>query len=229
MTPALAPSSARRLIKRSLDVEFSLLALILISPLLAAIGLAVWRRHGRPVIFAQVRPGRQERPFRILKFRSMTNETDERGRLKPNAERITPLGRFLRSTSLDELPELLNVLRGEMSLVGPRPLLADYLEHYSARERLRHVVRPGMTGLAQVSGRNTLSWDEKLAYDIRYATSFTLWLDARIVLLTTLKLIRPSPGEVSSDGGEATPRGLTAPWKYGAASTSAEPRTEAVE
>lgn len=209
-------SSARELIKRLLDLELSLLLLVVLSPLLAIISLAVWLRHGRPILFSQIRPGLAERPFRILKFRTMTNEVDEGGRLKPNAERLTQVGRFLRSTSLDELPALLNVVRGDMSLVGPRPLLGEYLPHYSEKERLRHSVRPGVTGLAQVSGRNSLSWREKIDYDLQYVSRWTLWLDAIILLRTVAKLARRKSAEVATEGGDAIPGGMKhAPWKYG--------------
>lgn len=208
--------SARHALKRLLDLELSLLVLVLLSPLLAVISFAVWRRHGTPILFSQTRPGLGERPFRILKFRSMTNEVDERGRLRPNAERLTSLGRFLRGTSLDELPALINVVRGEMSLVGPRPLLTEYLPHYTEEERLRHSVRPGVTGLAQVSGRNALSWREKLARDLEYVSHWSLWLDAVILLRTVAKLARRGKAEVATEGGDAVPASMAhAPWKYG--------------
>lgn len=203
--------AGRGLIKRILDVELALLALILLGPLMLGIAILVRMRDGAPVLFAQERPGRHERPFRILKFRTMTDAVDADGALKPNAQRITPLGRFLRASSLDELPELINVLRGEMSLVGPRPLVTAYLPHYRPEERLRHAVRPGITGLAQVAGRNALSWNAKMARDLQYVRGFTLWLDAWILLRTIRAVFRPGSREVGPEGGDAFPTTMQRP------------------
>lgn len=157
---------------------------------MGGVALAIRWKMGAPVLFRQVRPGRYERPFTLLKFRTMHNTRGADGRLLPAPQRITRLGLFLRKASLDELPQLLNVLRGDMSFVGPRPLLCAYLPFYRERERLRHSVRPGITGLAQVSGRNTLPWDERLELDARYSETMSLALDARIVLQTLLKVLR---------------------------------------
>ena len=187
--------------KRAFDFSAALVALILLSPLLLLIAVLVAARLGRPVLFRQLRPGLDGKPFQLIKFRTMTDARDKAGRPLPDAERMTPLGRFLRGTSLDELPELWNVVRGDMSLVGPRPLLMDYLPLYTPEQALRHRVRPGLTGLTQVRGRNALSWEEKFANDIWYVQNRTLLLDAKIILRTIIHLLRPSG--ISADG-EAT-------------------------
>lgn len=176
--------------KRALDVILSLLLLILLSPLLLLVALLIFAAMGRPVFFTQVRPGLGGRPFRLIKFRSMPNLYDAEGAPLPDGERLGRLGRLLRATSLDELPELLNVLRGDMSLVGPRPLLMEYLPLYSAEQARRHEVRPGMTGLAQVKGRNALSWSEKFALDIWYVDHWSAWADIKILALTLLTAAR---------------------------------------
>lgn len=167
---------------------FDLFAVILASPvwilLLLIIALLVRIRLGGPVFFRQKRPGLRAQVFEMLKFRTMTDARDAAGNLLPDAVRLTPFGQFLRSTSLDELPELWNVLRGDMSLVGPRPLLVQYLERYSPRQTRRHEVRPGITGLAQVMGRNAISWEEKFEWDVRYVETQSLWLDLKILFLT---------------------------------------------
>lgn len=170
-------------------------------PAILLIALLVRTRLGSPVFFRQQRPGQGARVFEMIKFRTMTDGRDESGQLLPDAQRLTPFGRFLRSTSLDELPELLNVLRGEMSLVGPRPLLVRYLERYSPRQARRHEVRPGITGLAQVMGRNALSWEEKFEWDVRYVETQSLWLDVKILLMT-VKAVFVREG--ISAAGEAT-------------------------
>ena len=170
--------------KRTIDVVGSAALLIVLSPIIALIAALVALRLGRPVIFRHERPGRNEVPFTLLKFRTMTDATDAEGRLLPDADRLTPFGRRLRATSLDELPELWNVLRGDMSLVGPRPLLTEYLPHYTPRQARRHEVRPGVTGWAQINGRNDLPWSEKLELDVWYAEHRTLWLDIWILLRT---------------------------------------------
>jgi len=173
-----------RIGKRALDITLSLTALLLLLPVWATVALLVRWRLSAPTLFRQQRPGLRGRPFTILKFRTMTNEHDAYGNLLPDAQRLTQFGRFLRSTSLDELPELVNVLRGEMSLVGPRPLLMRYLDLYTPEQMRRHDVKPGITGWAQVNGRNTLSWEEKFAHDVWYVDNYSFWLDLKIILLT---------------------------------------------
>lgn len=178
------------LVKRAIDVTGSALGLVVLSPALGVIAVMVRRKHGRPVLFRQQRPGRDGRCFTLLKFRTMTDERDAEGDLLPNDDRLTPFGRKLRSTSLDELPGLVNVLRGDMSLVGPRPLLPAYMTRYSPEQARRHEVRPGMTGLAQVSGRNDLSWAERFRLDVWYVDNRTLWLDLRIVARTVSAAVK---------------------------------------
>jgi lipopolysaccharide/colanic/teichoic acid biosynthesis glycosyltransferase len=165
-------------------------ALILLSPLFALLALLVRLRLGSPVFFRQMRPGLLGKPFSMVKFRTMTDARDAEGRLLPDGERLTPFGRFLRSTSLDELPELWNVLRGDMSLVGPRPLLLAYLDRYSPEQARRHEVRPGITGLAQVNGRNALTWEEKFRLDVVYVDTWTFGLDLRILAKTVVAVLR---------------------------------------
>lgn len=177
------------MIKRVVETFLSSLMLLALSPLLSAIWLAVRWTMGSPAIFTQTRPGLHGRPFRMFKFRTMTNQTDSQGNLLPNEQRMTRFGNFLRSTSLDELPELWNVLRGDMSLVGPRPLLMEYLEYFSTEQNRRHEVRPGITGWAQVNGRNAISWDQKLELDVWYVDNHSLWLDLHILLKTILKVL----------------------------------------
>jgi lipopolysaccharide/colanic/teichoic acid biosynthesis glycosyltransferase len=179
-----------RYIKRPLDCVLAALLLILLSPVMGVLALLVRAKLGAPVIFHQERPGRDERIFRLCKFRTMTDARDERGELLSDSERLTPFGRRLRETSLDELPELWNVLKGDMALVGPRPLLVQYLPAYTARERHRHDVRPGITGLAQINGRNFLPWDRRLALDVEYAERITFFGDLRIVAMTVWKVLR---------------------------------------
>jgi sugar transferase EpsL len=174
----------RRYGKRWLDLGLTIPGLLLISPLLAIIALLVRVRLGSPVLFRQVRPGLYGKPFMIYKFRTMTNERDEEGNLLPDERRLTRFGRFLRATSLDELPELFNVIKGDMSLVGPRPLRMEYLPLYTSEQNRRHEVKPGITGWAQVNGRNALSWEEKFALDVFYVNSSALLLDLKILLLS---------------------------------------------
>jgi lipopolysaccharide/colanic/teichoic acid biosynthesis glycosyltransferase len=190
-------------LKRFLDVLLALLALVVLSPLLVVVYGLVAYKLGRPVFFSQVRPGLKGRPFTMIKFRTMTDERDDTGQLLPNAQRLTTFGTLLRRTSLDELPELVNVLRGEMSLVGPRPLRLDYLEHYLPREMRRHDVPPGITGWAQVNGRNALSWDDKINYDLWYVDNWSLALDIRVLLLTVRKVFDRQG--VREGGGVAMP------------------------
>jgi sugar transferase EpsL len=176
--------------KRVFDLSVAAAAVVLLAPLMLGIALAVRLCLGRPVLFVQERPGRGGVPFRMIKFRTMRDEVDAEGRPLPDGERLTRLGSFLRSTSLDELPELWNVLRGDMSLVGPRPLLMEYLPLYSAEQARRHEVKPGITGWAQVNGRNALSWEEKFALDVWYVDHASLRLDLEIIALTFWKIIR---------------------------------------
>ena len=185
-------------LKRVLDVAASGVGLVITAPIMAGTAVVVLVGLGRPVLFRQPRPGRNAEVFELVKFRTMVAPDEYR---QTDAERLTPVGRFLRSTSLDELPTLWNVLRGEMSLVGPRPLLVEYLDRYTPEQARRHEVRPGITGLAQVSGRNSLDWDDKLALDVEYVDNHNLWLDARI-LARTLGLVFRRDG-ISADG-EAT-------------------------
>ncbi len=175
--------------KRLFDLLVAALALLLLAfPLLVLIWF-ICRKLGSPVLFRQIRPGFQGRPFTMVKFRTMTNERGADGALLPDAQRLTPFGCFLRASSLDELPELWNVLRGDMSLVGPRPLLMEYLPLYTAEEARRHEVRPGVTGWAQVNGRNAISWEDKFALDVWYVDNRSMWLDVRILWLTVRKVL----------------------------------------
>ena len=170
--------------KRLLDIVVSIFALIVLSPLLLLLSAAVALALGRPVLFRQRRAGMHGRPFEIVKFRTMTDEVGTDGRMLPDDRRLTPFGRMLRASSLDELPELFNVLRGDMSLVGPRPLLLKYMERYSPEQARRHDVLPGLTGWAQVCGRNSVDWEDRLRLDVWYVDNRSLWLDARIVFKT---------------------------------------------
>jgi lipopolysaccharide/colanic/teichoic acid biosynthesis glycosyltransferase len=189
------------LAKRAFDLFFALLALLLFSPLLLLLVIWVRLQHGKPVFFKQLRPGYGGTPFYIYKFRTMTDARNEDGALLPDAERLTPLGRFLRASSLDELPELFNVLRGEMSLVGPRPLLMQYLPRYSPEQARRHEVLPGITGWAQVNGRNALTWQEKFRLDVWYVEHWSLGLDVKIIWMTLAKVLKR---EGISQPGHAT-------------------------
>lgn len=177
-------------IKRLLDIVLSLCAIIVFSPVMLITALLVRIKLGSPVIFCQQRPGKidsktgKEKIFKMYKFRSMTDERNEDGKLLPDDVRLTPFGKILRSTSLDELPELFNILKGDMSIVGPRPLLVKYIELYSEQQRHRHDVRPGFTGLAQVNGRNAISWEDKFEWDVRYVNQISLWLDIKIIFKT---------------------------------------------
>jgi len=187
--------------KRLLDVIVAAAALLLLSPLMALIGILVRFDLGSPILFRQLRPGRDAKAFRMIKFRTMRDAQDAAGHPLSDAERLTRFGRFLRATSLDELPELWNVLKGDMSLVGPRPLLMEYLPRYSIEQLRRHELRPGITGWAQVNGRNALSWPEKLALDVWYVDHQTFWLDLKILMLTVLKVVAR---DGISAAGEAT-------------------------
>ena len=185
-------------IKRCLDFLLSLCGIIVLSPVLLVLCILVRVKLGSPVLFRQERPGRDEKIFTLCKFRTMTDEKDENGKLLPDAVRLTKFGKFLRGTSLDELPELFNILKGDMSIIGPRPLLVSYLPYYSERERLRHSVRPGLTGLAQVSGRNFIDWDRRLAKDVEYVENLTFGMDVK-VLWMTVKTVLGHTDEVAED------------------------------
>lgn len=192
------------MLKRSFDIVVTVCCLVLLSPLLLLISLLVAFKLGRPIFFKQVRPGLEREPFYLIKFRTMTNERDSEGKLLPNEERMTSFGKFLRSSSLDELPELFNVLRGEMSMVGPRPLLIDYLPYFTDEQDKRHDVKPGITGWAQVNGRNSIDWDEKLALDVWYVENQSFWLDIKILWMTLFKVIKREG--ISYDNHVAMPR-----------------------
>lgn len=177
-------------IKRILDFILSLIALIILSPVFLIIAILVRIKLGKPVIFRQQRPGKDEKIFTLYKFRTMTDKKDENGNLLPDSERLTKFGKVLRSTSLDELPELINIIRGDMSIVGPRPLLVEYLPLYNEEQKHRHDVRPGLTGLAQIKGRNSLSWEEKFKDDITYINNITFVNDLKIFFKTIIKVFR---------------------------------------
>src|SRR5712691_7008541 len=176
-------------VKRLFDIVVSATALILLAPLMATVALMIWIDMGRPILFQQRRAGDKGSPFKLLKFRTMREEHDARGHLLPDRDRLTKLGKFIRQYSLDELPQLWNVWTGDMSFVGPRPLLWDYLQRYSPEQARRHEVKPGITGWAQVNGRNTLTWEEKFALDVWYTEHHLLWLDLKIALLTVWKIL----------------------------------------
>lgn len=186
------------MIKRFFDVVTSLVALVLATLPALVVAALVWHRLGRPILFTQTRTGLNGKPFTFLKFRSMTDARDEDGNPLSDKQRLTAFGKWLRSTSLDELPQLLNVLRGEMSLVGPRPLLPDYLDYYSSEQLRRHHVRPGITGWAQINGRNSLDWTERLALDVWYVDNQSFWLDMKILLSTVSKIWKREG--ISADG-----------------------------
>lgn len=189
------------MIKRALDILSAAIGLIVFFPILILISIMIHREMGSPVLFRQTRPGLHGKPFQMIKFRTMRDAIDADGHSLPDAERLTKLGRFLRSSSFDELPELWNVLKGEMSLVGPRPLLMEYMPLYSSEQARRHDVRPGVTGWAQVNGRNAISWDKKFALDVWYVDNRNLFLDLKIICLTIRKVIRR---DGISATGEAT-------------------------
>jgi len=191
----------RRGIKRLFDLLIASIALVILSPLLLMVAVLVQFFSGSPVFFRQRRPGLHGEPFTICKFRTMTDVRDAQGNLLPDEQRLTPFGRFLRCTSLDELPELFNVLKGDMSLVGPRPLLMRYLDRYTPEQMRRHEVRPGITGWAQVNGRNALTWEQKFALDVWYVDHQSLWLDLKIIVLTVWKILKR---EGISQPGQAT-------------------------
>jgi sugar transferase EpsL len=187
--------------KRLFDLTIAVSSVIILSPFFALIGILVRLKIGSPVLFRQMRPGLYGRPFTIYKFRTMTDERYADGDLLPDGKRLTRLGRFLRKTSMDELPELFNVIKGDMSIVGPRPLLMQYLERYSPEQARRHEVRPGITGWAQVNGRNAILWEDKFKHDVWYVDNWSLWLDVKIVLMTVWKILKM---EGISQSGHAT-------------------------
>lgn len=191
----------QRLIKWLIDRLMAAIALFLFSPLMVIIAIAVYWKMGSPVIFAQDRPGKNNRIFKFFKFRTMTDARDQDGQLLPDGDRLTPFGQWLRKTSLDELPQLWNVLKGDMSIVGPRPLLVSYLDLYTPEQARRHEVRPGITGWAQINGRNNITWQEKFDLDIWYVDNWSPWLDLKIILLTVWTVLQR---EGISQQGHAT-------------------------
>ncbi|WP_279155190.1 sugar transferase [Thomasclavelia cocleata] len=193
----------RLFFKRFLDFILSLLAIIVLSPVYLIVAILVRLKLGSPVIFTQERPGKNEKIFKMYKFRTMTNETDEKGNLLSDEIRLTKFGKLLRSTSLDELPELFNILKGDMSIVGPRPLLVSYLPFYTKEEKVRHEVRPGLTGLAQVNGRNFIDWDNRLKKDIEYVENMSFVLDIKVIVTTILLVSKKS--DVATDTRSVEP------------------------
>lgn len=192
MMPKHKAGFYEKFIKRLIDIICSLCGLIILSPVILVLAVLVRTKLGSPVLFTQDRPGKDEKVFKLYKFRTMTDAKDEAGNLLPDEIRLTKFGKKLRSTSLDELPELLNILKGDLSIVGPRPLLVKYLPYYTDEERLRHSVRPGLTGLAQVNGRNALNWEDRFAYDIEYVNHCTFLMDVKIVFTTFFKVFKRS-------------------------------------
>lgn len=189
-------------LKRLIDIVVSAAGIIVLSPVLLILWILVRVKLGKPAIFTQERPGKDEKIFKLYKFRSMTDKRDEKGELLPDEVRLTAFGEKLRGTSLDELPELFNILKGDMSLIGPRPLLVGYLPYYTKREQLRHSVRPGLTGLAQVSGRNFIAWDDRLAKDVEYVENLSLLLDLKIFLKTVMVVFKKEDVAVETDSVE---------------------------
>ena len=194
------------MLKRLIDILGSLIGIIVLSPVYVIVGILVYLKLGSPILFSQMRPGKDEKIFKMYKFRSMLDSTNNLGEVLPDEERLTPFGARLRSTSLDELPELFNVLKGEMSLVGPRPLLVEYLDLYSDEQKKRHKMRPGITGWAQVNGRNSISWSEKLSLDVEYVENFNLLLDMKILFMTVFKVFKK---EGINQEGNATMEAFT--------------------
>ena len=192
------------MLKRIIDIFGSITGLLILSPVLLILAILIRRQMGAPVLFRQIRPGKEARPFEMLKFRSMLDTTDATGQPLSDTERLTPFGKKLRATSLDELPGLWNVLKGEMSLVGPRPLLMEYVPLYSPQQARRMEVRPGITGWAQINGRNALSWNEKFALDVWYVDNRTFWLDLKILALTIRKVLA-SDGITTAEGSMMPP------------------------
>jgi sugar transferase EpsL len=192
------------MIKRLFDLLIASIALLVLSPVIIAAALAIFFRLGEPIFFRQARPGLGGKPFELIKFRTMSNDIDENGNLLPDDQRQVPLGRFLRASSVDELPGLLCVLKGEMSLVGPRPLLMEYLELYTVEQLRRHTMKPGITGLAQVNGRNAISWEEKFELDLWYIDHWSFWLDVKILWMTVFKVAKRTG--ISAAGESTMPK-----------------------
>ncbi len=190
----------KKFFKRFLDIVISLLGLIILSPVIIIVAILVRIKLGSPIIFKQNRPGKDERIFKLYKFRSMSDKKDEDGKLLPDTERLTKFGKILRATSLDELPELVNIFKGDMSLIGPRPLAVSYLPYYNEEEKHRHDVRPGLTGLAQINGRNAINWDERFAYDIEYVNNITFINDCKILFKTFYKVLKRDDVVVTGTG-----------------------------
>jgi undecaprenyl phosphate N,N'-diacetylbacillosamine 1-phosphate transferase len=180
------------MLKSLFDKSIALMLILILLPLYGVVALLIHLKMGSPILFRQRRPGKNEKIFEIYKFRTMTNERDESGNLLPDEQRLVGIGKFVRSTSLDELPQLFNILKGDMSFVGPRPLLIEYLALYTNEQKRRHTVKPGITGWAQVNGRNAISWEEKFKYDIWYVDNCSFWVDLKILWLTFLKVIQRS-------------------------------------
>ena len=191
----------QKYIKRLLDIVLSFVAIIILSPIYIIVGILVLIFLGSPIIFKQERPGKNEKIFTLYKFRTMTSKKDKDGNLLPDEKRLTKFGKFLRSTSLDELPELFNILKGDMSIIGPRPLLVEYLKYYNKEEKHRHDVRPGLTGLAQVNGRNTQTWEERFKYDVEYVNNITFVNDIKIIFKTIVVVFKR---EGINEAGSAT-------------------------
>lgn len=191
-------------VKRLFDIIISAVGLIVLSPLMLVLWLLVRLKLGKPAVFVQERPGRDEKIFRLYKFRTMTDARDEKGELLPDEVRLTDFGKKLRSTSLDELPELFNILKGDMSLIGPRPLLVAYLPYYTKKEQLRHTVRPGLTGLAQVSGRNFIAWDQRLSKDVEYVEGLSFLMDLKILFKTVMVVFKKEDVAVDTNSVEGS-------------------------
>lgn len=196
----------KKYIKRRIDIIFSVIGLIFFSWLLLILAIFVRVKLGTPILFKQLRPGKDEKIFNLYKFRTMKNSYNDEGNLLPDEERLTKFGNFLRKTSLDELPELINILKGEMSFIGPRPLLVEYLEYYTEEEKVRHTVLPGLTGWAQINGRNVTPWDERLKQDIYYVNNISIILDFKILFLTVIKVLKKSDIRVGKEHGERSRR-----------------------
>lgn len=190
----------KKYFKRFLDIIISLFGLIILSPIILIVAILVRIKLGSPIIFKQERPGKDEKIFKLYKFRSMSDKKDENGELLPDSERLTKFGKILRATSLDEIPELVNILKGEMSLIGPRPLAICYLPYYNEKEKHRHDVRPGLTGLAQINGRNAINWDKRFEYDIEYVNNITFINDCKILFKTFYKVLKRDDVVVTGTG-----------------------------
>jgi lipopolysaccharide/colanic/teichoic acid biosynthesis glycosyltransferase len=197
-------------IKSALDKFVAAIALIILSPVLLGVVIAIYLKMGNPILFIQPRPGKNAVIFNFYKFRTMTNDIDKKGNLLADEKRLTSFGKFLRSSSLDELPQLWNIVKGDISFIGPRPLLIKYLERYTPEQKRRHEVKPGITGLAQIKGRNAISWEEKFKYDVWYVDNWSVWLDLKILVMTVLKVVQQDginqEGYTTSAEFKGTPR-----------------------